>query len=100
MGEMCKHMPKHPQRAAIIGSSSHPSRQCSAYVKKCVEFNNHFREVYRSSRSAADHNIEEVPDQCKVEKDHIDTVNINLITFNSKWLPITVNLKCHQTKLV
>ena len=35
----------------------------------------------------------QVPDQCDVEEDHINTVNINSITFNSKWLTITINLK-------
>ena len=75
--------------------SSHHTRQCPAYGKKCMDCGkmNHFREVCRSRRSTAIHNIEQVPDQCKVQKDHIDMVNINSVIFNKKQLAITANLK-------
>ena len=74
--------------------SSHPPRQYLAYGKRCAGCGkiNHFREVCRH-RSTAVHNIKQVPDQCNVEEDHIDMVNINSITFNSKWSAITANLK-------
>ena len=34
-----------------------------------------------------------MPDLCNVEEDHIDTVNINSITFNSKCWAIAANFK-------
>ena len=76
-------------------SSTHPSRQYPAYGKKCADCgkSNHFREVCRSRRNNTVHDIEQEPDQHNIEEDHIDTVNINLIIFNSKWLAITANLK-------
>ena len=40
-----------------------------------------------------------MPDQCELEVDHIDTVNINLITLNSKWLAITANLKMSSNQV-
>ena len=60
---------------------------------------NHFREVCRSRRNTAVHNIEQMSHQCNLEEDHIDTVNINLIIFNSKWLAVTVNLKTSSNQV-
>ena len=56
------------------------------YGKKCADCDNinHFREVYRSRRNTAVLNTEQVSDQCKVEEDHIDMMNINLIIFKGK----------------
>ena len=82
-------------------SSHHPPRQCPVYGKKhrdCGKIN-HFREVCRSRRSTAVHNIEQVPGQCNFEEDHIDMVDINLIIFNSKWSVITVNLKTSSNQV-
>ena len=74
--------------------SSLPPRQCLSYGKKCADCSkiNHFREFCRSRRKATVHYIEQEPDQHK-EKDHIETVNINMIISNSKWSAITANLK-------
>ena len=68
-------------------SSSHPPRQCPAYGKMCTDCGkvNHFREVCRSRRNTTVHNIEQEPDRCNVEEEHIDTVNKNSIIFNMKW---------------
>ena len=74
------------KKSCCYCSSSHPPRQCLAYGKKCADCGkvNHFREVCRSRRNTAVHNKEQVPDQCNIEKDHIDTVKINWIILNSK----------------
>ena len=74
--------------------SSHPPRPCLAYGKKCADCGkiNHFREVCRSRINTIFHNIGQEPDQCSIEEYHIDTVNINVLIFNNKWLTITANL--------
>ena len=81
--------------------SSHPPSQCLAYGKKCADCGkiNHFREVHRSRRNTAVHNKEQVPDQCNIEEDHIDTVNINSFIFNGKWLAKTANLKMSSSQV-
>ena len=60
---------------------------------------NYFSKIGSSRRSTAVHNIEQVPDQCKVEEDYIDVVDINLFIFNSKWLAITTNLKTSSNQV-
>ena len=81
--------------------SSHPPKQSKAYGKMCIDCSktNHFREVCRSRRNTAVHYIEQVPDHCNVEEDHIDTVNINSFIFNSKWSAITANLKMSSSQV-
>ena len=59
---------------------------------------NHFWEVCRSARGRAVHNIEQEPDQ--EEENHIDTVNINSINFNSNHSVITANLKTSSNKVI
>ena len=82
-------------------SSSHPPTQCPEYGKKHADCGkiNHFSELCRSRRNTTVHNIEQKPDQCNIEKDHIDTVNINFIIFNSKWSAITTNLKTSSSQV-
>ena len=60
---------------------------------------NHFREASRSSRNTTVHNIEQEPDLCNVEEDHSDTVDTDLIIFNSKWLAVIVNLKTSSSQV-
>ena len=75
--------------------SNHPPRQCPAYRKKCEECGkvNHFREICRSRRNRTVHDLEQEPYQHHEKEDHIDTVTIIVIIFNSKQLVITANLK-------
>ena len=82
-------------------NSHHPTKQCPAYGKMYAGYSkiNHFREVYKSRRNTAVYNIEQEPDQYNIEEDHIDTVNINLIIFNSKWSALNTNLKTSSTKV-
>ena len=81
--------------------SRHSSRQCHAYGMKCVECGkvNHFRGVWRSRRNRTSHDLEQEPEQDHEEEDHIVTVNINFIIFNSKQLVITANLKISSSKV-
>ena len=89
------------KKSCCYCSSSHPPNQCLAYGKKCVDHSkiNHFREVCRNRRNTTVHNIEQEQDQCGVEEDNIDTVNINSIIFNSKQLAIRANLKMSPSQV-
>ena len=95
------HAKTPPKQSCSYFGSSHPSRQCPAYGKNCAECGmvNHFRKVCRSRRNKAIHYLEQEPVQHHKEKDHIDTVNINSIIFNSKWLVRTGNLKTSSNKV-
>ena len=73
--------------------TSHPPRKCWALGRKVQSVARPTTlQRLRSSRNRTVHDIEQEPDQ-HYEEDHIDTVNINSIIFNSKWSVITANLK-------
>ena len=83
MAEICKHVPKHPQRRAAIIAVSGIHQDNVHPIGRSVNCGkiNHFREVCSSRRSTAVHNIKQVPDQCDVEEDHIDMENSNSFIF-------------------
>ena len=61
--------------------SSHLSRQCLAYRKKCAEYGkvNQFWVVSRSGRNRTVHDLKQKPDKHHEEEDHIDMVEKNLL---------------------
>ena len=102
MGEMHKHVLKHPQSRAAVIMVSAICQDNAQPMGRCVQDygkNKCFREVCRSRRNTTVHNIEQELDQGNIEEDPIDMVNINLIIFNSKWLVITANLKTSSSQV-
>ena len=94
MGEMCKHVHKHPQRRAAILAINPDNTQLMGRIVWTAA------RAITSKKSAkqeklAVHNTEQEPDQHNLEEDHIDMVNINLISLNSKQLAIMAILKHH-----
>ena len=89
------------KKSCSCHSSNHLPRKCLVYRKKCVDCSkiNHFREVGRSRTNITVHNTEQEPDQHNEKEDHIDTVNINSIIFNSKQSTITANLETSSSQL-
>ena len=89
-------MPKHPwSRVMIIVVPAIHIDDAWPMVRDehSVAKLNHFRKIYRSIRSRMVHSLEQEPDQYQEEEDHIDTVKINSINFNSKCSVVIANLK-------